>query len=174
MLVKCMFNFSAILSDLQAAIAARAARDRNLTVLLVAVWGRIARMRARLERLVALWRAGTLPVPRAPRARQPAKSAPRPAYPTAPAWLLRRLGHEVAAYGSQLRHLLTDKECVAFLAAVPQAGRILRPLLGMLSVDPLPEAVRKTPKPVRAIPEDAPETDGVDGVAPQGLVFLEA
>ena len=45
---------SLILIDLQAAIAAKASRDRTLTVLLVAVWARIARMRTRLERLVAL------------------------------------------------------------------------------------------------------------------------
>ncbi|MBC7634106.1 MAG: hypothetical protein H7251_00750, partial [Acetobacteraceae bacterium] len=52
-----MNNLFLILADLQAAIAARAARDRNLTVLLVAVWGRIGRIRRRLERLIALWRA---------------------------------------------------------------------------------------------------------------------
>ena len=56
-----MFSFSNILRDLQAVIAAKAARERALTVLLVAVWGRVARMRTRLERLVALWRAGKLP-----------------------------------------------------------------------------------------------------------------
>ena len=62
-----MFSFSNILSDLQKVIAAHAARNRALTVLLVAVWGRVARMRTRLERLVALWRAGKLPKPRAAR-----------------------------------------------------------------------------------------------------------
>ena len=53
-----MNSFAPILRALQAAIAARAARDRSLTVLLVALWGRVARMGTRLERLIALWRAG--------------------------------------------------------------------------------------------------------------------
>ena len=142
-----MNPFSLLLTRLQAAIAARAARERALTVLLVALWGRSARMGARLERLVRLWRAGTLPATRAgrdvvARDRVSVRSA-RISFPTAPGWLLRRLGYEVAAYGSQLQHLLTEDECVAFLAAVPQAGRILRPLLRMLTVDPLPEIVRR-------------------------------
>ena len=72
--------------------------------------------------------------------------------------MTRRIGYEAAAFGSQLRHLLTDAECVAFLAAVPQAARILRPLLRMLSGDPLPEVIGRvkpmvaTAAPVAAIP----------------------
>ncbi|MBC7636649.1 MAG: hypothetical protein H7251_13705 [Acetobacteraceae bacterium] len=165
-----MLNFSAILSDLQAAIARRAARDRTLTVLLVAVWGRIARMGARLERLVALWRAGALPQSRARHACRADKPAARPAYPTAPTWLLRELGYEVVGFGSQLRHLLSDAECQAFLAAVPQAGRILRPLLRMLSSDPLPDVVRKVRPPM---PEAAPVAAIVAGVVAPVLHFLE-
>ena len=155
-----MFIFSNILSDLQAVIAAHAARNRALTVLLVAVWGRVARMRTRLERLVALWRAGKLPKPRAARVRAAAarSSGKKSAFPTNLSWLTRRIGYEAAAFGSQLRHLLTDAECVAFLAAVPQAARILRPLLRMLSGDPLPEVIGRvkpmvaTAAPVAAIP----------------------
>ena len=139
-----MNPFSLLLTRLQAAIAARAARERALTVLLVALWARIARMGTRLVRL---WRAGTLPATRAVRdvvARdRVSERSVRISFPTAPGWLLRRLGYEVAAYGSQLQHLLTEDECVAFLAAVPQAGWILRPLLRMLTVDPLPEIVRR-------------------------------
>lgn len=127
-----MLNFSAILSDLQAAIAVRAACDRRLTVLLVAVWGRIARIRQRLERLIAQWRAGTLPKARASRAGQTRKITKRqPAFPRTAGWLLGPV-QEAGAYGSQLQHLLSSAECAAFLAAVPQAGRILRPLLRML------------------------------------------
>ena len=136
--------FSSILTDLQAVIAAGAARDRRLTVLLVALWGRVARMRSRLERLVALWRAGKLPtpsLPRAPRIRTACK-APRVRFPTVPGWLRHKLGYDVSACASQLQHLLTDSECVAFLAAAPQAGRILRPLLRMLTPDAVPELIR--------------------------------
>ena len=150
-----MVNFSLLLSGLQAAIAARAARDRRLTVLLVALWGRIARMGTRLERLVALWRAGSLPAPRAPRLVRGAcaggAATDRVAYPTAPGWLVHRLGHEGVAYGLQLRHLLTDEECAAFLAACSQAGRVLRPLLRMLSIDPLPEVIRAVRRGVLAV-----------------------
>ena len=137
-----MLSFSPILSRLQAAIAVVAARDRRLSVLMVAMWGRIARMGRRLERLVAMWRAGTLPPAPAPRVLSARTAANRPSYPTAPTWLLRTLGHDAVAAGLQLRHLLSEQECAAFLAAVPQAGRILRPLLRMLSRDPLPEVVR--------------------------------
>jgi hypothetical protein len=49
-----MFRFFNILTDLQAVIPVYAARNGALTVLLVALWGRIARMRTRLERLMAL------------------------------------------------------------------------------------------------------------------------
>ena len=142
-----MFCFSPLLRHLQAAIAVVAARDRTLTVLLVALCGRIARMGTRLDRLVALWRAGKLPKPRAPRVEgvrvRAAQMTPRVRFPTAPGWLRRKLGFEVGSHGSQLLHLLTEAECQAFLAAVPQAGRILRPLLGMLIFDPLPVVVRK-------------------------------
>ena len=166
-----MFNFSRILSDLKAAIAARAARDRALTVLLLAVWGRINRMGLRLERLIALWRAGMLPEPQAPRA-EPAErkagiQAARPDYPTAPAWLVGALGHEAVAYGLQLQHLLTETECLEFLAAVPRAGRILRPLLRMLGVDPLPAAVRRVTPVV--VPAAASDRAMVGVVVPVGF-----
>ncbi len=147
-----MFSFSNILRDLQAVIAAKAARERTLTVLLVAVWGRIARMGTRLERLVALWRAGKLPKSRAPRTKgeragEP-RARPRLKFPTSQGWLSRKLGYEVVAFGSQLTHLLTEAECVEFLDACPQAGRVLRPLLRMLTFDPPPEVVRLRVKPV--------------------------
>ena len=79
--------FTLILTNLQAAIAAKVARDRTLTVLLVAVWGRIARMRTRLERLVALWRAGKLPKPRKSQVGRvyPPRATARLKFPTAPA-----------------------------------------------------------------------------------------
>jgi hypothetical protein len=164
-----MFSFSHILTDLQAVIAVHAARNRALTVLLVALWGRIARMRTRLERLVALWRAGQLPPPRAPRVGGAAgmQAGARRVFPSKLAWLTRMLGYEVAAFGGQLRHLMTDAECVAFLAAVPQAGRILRPLLRMLSIDPLPEVIL----PVRrAVPEAAPVAEPAEPAAMVGIV----
>jgi len=167
-----MYVFNQILSDLQAVIAAKAARDRSLTVLLVAVWARIGRMRTRLERLVALWRAGNLPAARKSevgRVRAP-RSTPRLKFPTGAAWLARRVWG-AGAYGSQLAHYLSDEECAAFLAAVPQAGRILRPLLDMLGVEEVPAVVRKV---TRAMPVAGPVAAMVGVVVSPVSHFLRA
>ena len=159
-----MFDFSPVLARLQAVIAARAARDRSMTVLLVALWGRIARMGTRLERWVALWRAGKLPKARAPRDRGERVRAPRGAsdirFPNKTGWLRERLGHDVGPFGARLQALLTEAECEAFLAACPQAGRVLRPLLRMLTFDALPEVVRLRAAPVAV----------EQGVIPAGVV----
>ena len=168
-----MFSFSNILRDLQAVIAAKAARERALTVLLVAVWGRVARMRTRLERLVALWRSGTLPKARAPRGAGArvgdARATQRLKFPTSQGWLSRKLGYEVVAFRSQLTHLLTEAECAAFLEACPQAGRVLRPLLRMLTFDPPPEVVRVRAKP--AVPVAATVVEMVGGVVGPAIQF---
>ena len=128
-----MNHFSIIFTNLKAAIAVVAAREPALTALLVLVWGRVSRMAARLERLVALWRAGKLPARRPSRAGAVRATGIRERYPTAPGWLVAEVW-EARAYGSQLAHALAEAEMVAFLAAVPQAGRILRPLYRMLGV----------------------------------------
>ena len=160
-----MINFSTILSNLQAAIAVVAARERHLTVLLVAVWGRIGRIRTRLERLVALWRAGALPAARPSRAGGGHVSVRAPSViPRVPAWLLVAV-REAWLARTQLENLLSEAECVEFLAAVPQAGRILRPLLRMLGVGVKPAKGRK-PRPVWQVPRPVPVM-----VAPAGLVL---
>jgi hypothetical protein len=130
-----MFSFSNLLTRLQAAIAVVAARQQTLTVLLVAVWGRIGRISARLERLVALWRAGMLPKPRVRRG-QVAGTAPRvvvSGLPRIPGWLLVAV-REAAPIGAGLESMLSEAECAAFLEAAPQARRLLRPLCRMLAV----------------------------------------
>jgi hypothetical protein len=155
-LISLMLNFSFILTGLQAAIAVVSARERHLTVLLVVVWGRIGRMRVRLERLIALWRAGMLPQTRAPRAgmARVGVRAPPSALPRAPAWLVAAVA-EAAGFGAQLEQMLSQDECVEFLAAVPQARRILRPLCRMLGVGVKPGKARR-PRPVWALPMAAP------------------
>jgi hypothetical protein len=156
MLTERMLNFTTILTGLQAAIAVVAARERALTVLLVAVWGRIGRISTRLERLIALWRAGMLPAPHARRGRVPGTPARKPisALPTTPAWLLVAV-REAAPFGARLENLLSEAECEAFLAAAPQARRLLRPLCRMLGIGVPPPQVGK----VRAVwqrPQSAP------------------
>ncbi len=163
MLDLLMVNFSSLLSGLQAAIAVVAARERVLTVLLVAVWGRIGRMRTRLERLVGLWWAGNLPAARKSRAGEVRNSVRATSIiPTTPAWLLVAVREAISAR-AQLEHLLSDAECVEFLAAVPQAGRILRPLCRMLGIG-VASAVGRRPKTVWPVPRTAP-------VMPAGLVL---
>ena len=138
-----MKNLIAILTDLRAAIAVRAARDRAMTALLVLVWGRLARAAVRLERLYELWLAGSLRAPRQVGVRQAsARVIVRPKLPGRRGWLALQIW-ETRAYGSQLQHLLADPGFAAFVAAVPQAGRVLRPLFRMLTVDALPAIFAK-------------------------------
>ena len=145
-----MNNFSIILTNLKAAIAVVAARERSLTAMLVLVWGRLSRMVVRMERLVARWRAGKFPKARASAAGRVGATGVRVRLPTAPAWLTAYV-REAGGFGAQIENLLTQEEFAAFVAAVPQAGRILRPLCRMLGVGV--RVVRK-PKVVWAV---APE-----------------
>ena len=151
-----MLNFTPLLTRLQAAIAVVAAREHALTALLVAVWGRIGRIGTRLERLIALWRAGMLPKPRVFRGRVAGAAGNRreSEFPTAPAWLLVAV-REAAPFGAGLESLLSEAECAAFLAAVPQARRLLRPLCRMLGVGvAAPKAGRV--RTVWQVPKSAP------------------
>ena len=144
--------FFAILTDLRAAIAVVAARERALTALLVVIWGRVGRVRTRIERLMVLWRAGKLPKARAPReSRAGLESATwarvRTRIPSGRGWLALR-AWEVVAFGSQLVHLIeTDPEFARFLAEVPQAARMLRPLCRLVWADPLPVVLRRVSAP---------------------------
>ena len=161
-----MRNFSTILSALQAAIAVVSARERHLTVLLAAVWGRIGRIRTRLERLIALWRAGMLKKPRASGAGGPRTVVRVPSIiPSASAWLLVAV-RDAALARAGLETLLSEAECVEFLAACPQARRILRPLLRMLGVGLKPTAAGRKPRAVWQAPRPEPVM-----AAPAGLVL---
>ena len=150
-----MLNFTALFTGLQAAIAVVAARERHLTVLLVAVWGRIGRIRTRLERLIRLWRAGMLPKPRKScTGGTRVGGSPKSELPIVPAWLLVAV-REAAPYGTRLEHLLSQDECVEFLAAVPQARRLLRPLCRMLGVGVKVSSGRR-PRAVWVLPTAPP------------------
>ena len=161
-----MNAFSFLLTNLQAAIAVVSARERHLTLLLVAVWGRIGRMRVRLERLIARWRAGTLTASRKSRAGEVRTSVRVPSIiPRTPAWLLVAV-REAAFARAQLEHLLSEAEYAEFIAAVPQAGRILRPLCRMLGIGVKPVAPGRRPRAVWQAPRPPPPL-----VAPGGLVL---
>ena len=117
----------------------------------------LERTRLRLLRLIALWQANALPPPRlrAPRPRKdPIAAAPRP--PRARAWMLTRAGHHAAAQAAQLQHLLEQPETRGFLAEVPRAVRLLRPLAHLLGLRPLPAPLARPPRPPRPRPAPKP------------------
>jgi hypothetical protein len=106
---------------------------------------RAARAITRLLALFASWQAGTLPKPQFdfPRPRTQATPRPRRPYqrlPRSRAWAGARV-LELRAYASQLSHLLANPEMAPFLAACPQAGRLLRPLCHAIGADLPPRLV---------------------------------
>jgi hypothetical protein len=120
--------FRSILSGLLATIAALAAKDRARTAFLVRLYGHYNRAIQRFEKLFAQWRANTLP-PQRHRPNQKPRPRTTPPLPTARHWLTRTLAStEANLRAYQLDLLLASEDCAQFLAAVPRAGRILRPL----------------------------------------------
>ena len=109
---------------------------------------RVTRLQRRFERLVVRYRAGTLLPPR-PRAPRPEKEVPepdgqaeteaQPAKQERPAsllprhhgWLCAMVPLWAAGYGGKILYLLDHPEMRDLIAAAPQAGRLLRPLLWM-------------------------------------------
>ena len=106
---------------------------------------RVRRIRNRFADLVAKYRAGTLCPPRprpAPRVEilpEGEETVPKPAKPPrAPsvlprgfAWLCALVPQWAAGCGHQILRELDDPEMRELIAAAPQAGRLLRPLLWM-------------------------------------------
>jgi hypothetical protein len=157
------------------------------------VFNRLNRMRVRFAALVARFLAGTLPAPRAARAR-PAAAArseappPPPSVPRRFGWLMWRkpdvppLREAVAGWRFHLEMMLEDAELKALLAAAPQAGRILRPLCHMLGIRPTAELrlprrvrVRKKKEPLPPHPAAArfPDTPAARSAA-RGLARMQA
>ena len=182
--------FRTILSGLQVTLGLLAGRNHVFCDLICRVWHRLTRTITRFERLVTRWQAGTLPKPRtrprplAPRTRRPAQT-----FPTGNAWLIRRVQHHnVNAAASQLRYFLDNTpDLAAFLAAAPQANRLLRPLCQMLGLTPPvplpprpPAAPRSHPRPPRppkprvsaAPPSPPAPTEPSLAQSPLGLRFL--
>jgi hypothetical protein len=123
---------------------------------------RALRLAARFRSLHARWAAGTLP---APRPRQPQVSAkagagasttprqPALRLPRERGWINKRIP-EAAPCGGNLQALLYLPECDRFVAEVPRAGRLLRPLCHALGVDLTPvlrlPTRAHTPRPPRS------------------------
>ena len=117
--------------------------------------GYLGRTLARFTALHASFLAGTLPTPRPRPAPRPAAEGARvdrvrgarrpPAIPPGPVLI----EYGMRAYDLDLGRLLEDPEMRDFLAAVPQAGRLLRPLWRRLTTEELPEILRLPPRPRR-------------------------
>ncbi|MBN9563334.1 MAG: hypothetical protein J0H14_21810 [Alphaproteobacteria bacterium] len=126
---------------------------------------------ARFTALHASFLAGTLPTaPRRRSAPRPAGEGERaggpgrerraPAIPPGPVLI----EYGMRPYDLQLGRLLDDPEMRAFLAAVPQAGRLLRPLWRRLTREKLPEVLRLPPRPRKPRPPRPRRTDGPPGL----------
>lgn len=112
-------------------VAWRFLKNPRLVLLIVPLWRRLTRISRRFEQ--AVLRPGKMRVARPGRAAaNKARAAP---LPRKRGWLVGELGSEAAAYGSQLAHVLAGPEMQALIAAVPGAGRVLRPVCRMLGYD---------------------------------------
>lgn len=134
-----MFTFTYFLAGLQAAIAVASARDRGMSMFFVGLWNRVGRMGRRLEKLIALWQAGMLPKARVRESEAGARldrvRTEHVSAPNARGWLHPRMAG-AGQCAAMLETLLTQEECVRFLAEVPQARKIVGVLVRMLIVPP--------------------------------------
>jgi hypothetical protein len=141
-------RFACSIEGLCGVLAMLASRQPAVSELLMLVWKRLRRMSVQFSGLADRFRAGKLrvasaaPIRRACHAKSRAPSSPPSArLPRRRAgWLLRMMPEvdgdgyhvasyraQVAAFRSQLTHLLNDPETVALIEATPkQAARLLR------------------------------------------------
>ena len=156
-----------ILAALRTGIARCAAGNPARAVLLDTLHRRIGRMAIRFERLFARWQAGTLPsqtgaTPRPSRAGQTrpnrATRPPRDRFPSRRMWLFHVAQPLAAIALSHLQHWMAHPDLPAFLAAAPQAGRLLRPLCRLVGLEAQPgvPAVLKLPDPPPFRPSPPP------------------
>eukprot|EP01035_Chromulina_nebulosa_P000539 gene539-758_t len=131
-------RFTLILRLLQKTMGNHVVRHDLHGPVLILLWNRLSRTIRLFERLVALWRAGSLPQPRPSRAGQPhpARAAKAVTIPRTFAWLIKLTGIPAATAASQLRHWMTDEELRRFLAECPQAARLIRPICHMVGMRP--------------------------------------
>ena len=157
------------IAQLRQAIFRLAAREPARAPMLDLTAARLARIATRFQSLFARFQAGTLPsqtgaAPLPSRPGQPRPGQPRPTHPSTPpslprghGWLLRTpetLRLAVAAARAHVEHILARPDLPEFLAAAPQAGRLLRPLCHMLAIPAAPDvpAALALPKPPRFRP----------------------
>ena len=149
-------TFRAILTGFQAVIGIVARKEPHRDAFLAQIYHHLNRTIQRFEKLVAHWRNNTLPRQRKPRpgagALRPSPARPQttPRLPRGQSWLIRNVDHYNArGHASQLQHFLATPECVQFLAEVPRATRILRPLAKSLGIQMPGDPPPPIPKPAR-------------------------
>ena len=140
---------------------ARPPRPQPPTALFTLAWAYIGRTARRLENLIARWHTNTLPKPQAPRLRpartQDAAESGKPRLPRGRAWLAIAADYHTRGRASQLNHLIESPDFTDFLAAAPQATRLLRPLCHILGIAPhLALPIRPRPPRIRP-PHPAPQ-----------------
>ena len=125
--------------DLMQRMIANFGNARGPTGPFIAIaYHRIGRMARRLDTLLTQYAAGTLPPPRPkPGPRRTAAGAarkPRPNLhqPTRFGWMAQWV--QLTTWSS-IDRWMQNPDMLAFIEAVPQAGRVLRPLCHMLAVD---------------------------------------
>jgi len=128
-----------IVAGIAALVARRFLRDPKFGALVGPLWSWLNRTVQRFGRVRVKPALATARRPRAARPVVPGEGAQgqvatRVRLPQGRGWLVKALGWEAVAYGSQLQTLLAEPEMVALLAAVPAVGRVLRPLGRMLGV----------------------------------------
>jgi len=125
--------FGEIVGGLAAVLVRLLLRRPDLVALTVPLWRWLNASVRRLER------AATGPMPARVRVTAKrvacARAVPAVRLPSRRAWLLRAFGWEVAAYGAQLQHLLSQDAMQALLRERPAVGRILRPICRVLGVE---------------------------------------
>ena len=146
-------RFSAILNWLVMAVDSRGHTGQVARPLVALIVHRLILIRQAIARAIARTASGKMTPQRSGGPRPGRKAGTPNRLPTRPAWLIR-LVPETAAGASQLRHLFTDPEISALLAAAPASlSRPLRSLCRMLDVEPpLPPPPRpaRPKKPARA------------------------
>jgi len=108
---------------------------------------RVSRLAERFQTLVARWHAGAIAPPR-PQAAAPAPRQDRAPYlrlPRERGWISKRVA-EAGPCAGNLRDWSQQPELSRFLAEVPRAGRLLRPLCHALGLDP-PQCLKLPPRP---------------------------
>ncbi len=136
------------------------------------LWHRLGRTANRFQALYDHWRAGTLPKTAAPRPGRPAR-IPASRLPTRQTWIVAAVGYQAAGRAAHLNILMAEPEFNDFIAAVPRAARLLRPLCRSLGI-PLPPSMRLPPKatqlgPPRPRPPAPPPLPPLLPLAPIGF-----